>query len=921
VKKYYGGIFFITLATLAFEVAIIRYFSIALWSNYGYMVISIALLGFGVSGTLLTIIKDWVEKRINLLMYIISLSVVPVSIGAYILMKYVPFNALQIIDPNYTFKQMGNLALYFVILFFPFFLKGLYIGIAYIAHKKEIQKLYFFDLFGAGVGTVVLLALMFIIHPAYLVIPIIVVLFTGHLLTINYKENKKSKSIKILISSCVFVISMFIISFNASIEYSPQKDIRHTMSSINAKVLAQDFSPLGLLKIVKSTKERSAPGLSGMSYQMTGDMPDFLGVYMDGDQSSSIVSQLGANNIDFIRYLPQYAPFLIKDRSKVLILGLGGGRSLSVAYHSAIAKEFQEAIKEIYFKNSLKNKIDELKKTYRNPPSNIFKQLLAANKERLEKEVEADFKKIMADDTNRNKLLAPYLEEAYELALKKSEGVGPRLIDSVELNGQIIRLLSVKTKSFNGPKFNGGLLYKRGITTYKSDVRGFLRRASKKYDIVEMSLSLGGGMSTSGNLPSHENYLYTTHSIKDAYSVLAENGVLSMTVDAKENLRDALKLFTTAVKALENQNDLGKKFFIFRTMTTVTFLIKKGNFTADEINTLKKFCDDNSFDPCYFDGINAEGNRELNNQEYSSPGENDNNNILKYSLYKISLAKFVKNTYREFIDNYPYNISAVTDNKPYFAYKLKLSQALKALFTGNYSMVPYQETNYLVLWINLAISIIFAILVIALPLLKTLFNPSKRKAWQGGKMKMVGYFVCLGFGFLFVEMVLIQKFVLFLTNPIYSTSLMLAGILIFSGLGSFYSSRLVKKLGDTKKVLLLSVSTIAAVVFVYIFALDPIIRLLMPLPMFIKVLISVIFIAPVSFFLGIPFPMGLSEVANKREDFLPWAWGINGATSVVSTVLATILSISLGFKGVWIIAVIIYLSAYFLFPGRLSKEK
>ncbi len=285
-----------------------------------------------------------------------------------------------------------------------------------------------------------------------------------------------------------------------------------------------------------------------------------------------------------------------------------------------------------------------------------------------------------------------------------------------------------------------------------------------------------------------------------------------------------------------------------------------------------------------------------------------------YSL----ISKFLKHNYESFVNNYTFDISPVTDNRPYFAYKLKLSHTLKALFSGNFSSIPYQEVNYLVLWINLAIALLVGIFIICLPLVKMIFNKKKRRAWQGGKMKMIGYFVALGFGFLFVEMILIQKFVLFLTSPIYSTSLVLAAILIFSGLGSYFSGKLTDKFGDSNKVMMVAITTICSVVFMYIFILDPVLRKLMFLPMIAKFFIAILFIAPVSFFMGMPFPLGLKVINNKMEDFLPWAWGINGATSVVSTVLATILAIGLGFQGVWVIAILIYGSSFFLYPGRLK---
>ncbi|MGI9225196.1 MAG: SAM-dependent methyltransferase, partial [Woeseiaceae bacterium] len=85
-----------------------------------------------------------------------------------------------------------------------------------------------------------------------------------------------------------------------------------------------------------------------------------------------------------------------------------------------------------------------------------------------------------------------------------------------------------------------------------------------------------------------------------------------------------------------------------------------------------------------------------------------------------------------------------------------------------------------------------------------------------------------------------------------------------------------------------------------------------------KVIISIGLIAPLAFFMGMPFPLGLNRTAKTAPDFIPWAWGLNGFASVVSAVLATLLAISFGFTAVILAALVCYVLVAALSAGWRS---
>jgi hypothetical protein len=182
------------------------------------------------------------------------------------------------------------------------------------------------------------------------------------------------------------------------------------------------------------------------------------------------------------------------------------------------------------------------------------------------------------------------------------------------------------------------------------------------------------------------------------------------------------------------------------------------------------------------------------------------------------------------------------------------------------------------------------------------------------------YFFAIGLAFLFVEIAFIQKFILFLHHPIYAIATTLTAFLVFAGLGSHGSKRLSQQ-RTKKQVVRLAVSTIAALSVAYIFALPPLFAFLAALPLSIKIFLTIMFIAPLAFFMGMPFPMALASLAENADRFVPWAWGINGCASVVSAVLATLLAIHFGFTAVILCAAGLYIGASVAFPEPLKKAE
>jgi hypothetical protein len=185
-----------------------------------------------------------------------------------------------------------------------------------------------------------------------------------------------------------------------------------------------------------------------------------------------------------------------------------------------------------------------------------------------------------------------------------------------------------------------------------------------------------------------------------------------------------------------------------------------------------------------------------------------------------------------------------------------------------------------------------------------------------GRWRIVVYFGAIGLAFLFVEIASIQRFTLSLAHPLYALGVVLAGFLVFAGLGSGVASTLDQRLQDGRiGALGLAIGAIVVLGVLYILALPPLLGAHIGLPDLAKILLSLALIGPLAFFMGMPFPLALGRIRSSAPHLVPWAWGINGCASVLSAILATLLAMTFGTRTVVLIAAALYLIAGLSWSG------
>jgi hypothetical protein len=236
--------------------------------------------------------------------------------------------------------------------------------------------------------------------------------------------------------------------------------------------------------------------------------------------------------------------------------------------------------------------------------------------------------------------------------------------------------------------------------------------------------------------------------------------------------------------------------------------------------------------------------------------------------------------------------------------------------------LPLLEWGYPILVATLVQAVLASFLLVLLPL-SIGARPTKENAGAcvqeadpagrgsgPSRLAVAIYFSALGVAFMFIEIAFIQKFILFLSHPLYAVAVVLCAFLVFAGIGS-RSSRRLQRRGKRliANPLALPVAVIGLVALLYLAGLPTIFRQLASVPDAVRIVLAVGLIAPLAIAMGVPFPLGLARLAGTAEPLIPWAWGINACASVVAAILATLLAIHLGFNAVVLLAVLLYIAA------------
>ncbi|MBI3583662.1 MAG: hypothetical protein HY096_06895 [Nitrospinae bacterium] len=457
-------------------------------------------------------------------------------------------------------------------------------------------------------------------------------------------------------------------------------------------------------------------------------------------------------------------------------------------------------------------------------------------------------------------------------------------------------------------EFSGGIYDKEKIGIKSGDGRTFIRQSKNRYDIIQISPGDAFASSSTGIYGLTEDYRFTVEAFKDYIEHLDENGILTITLYLLPPPRHELKIISTAVKALEEMgvSSPEKHIAIIRTWGTITIIIKRSGIVSSDIDKIKSFCKERHFDTDYYPYIKRE--------------ETNIYNRFKEPLYFNFISKIINPNERDsFFKNYIFDITPVTDERPFFHHFFKwdaIKETYK-IFGGKWQ--PFLEGGYLIPVVFIQ-SLFVSIAFIILPLFFS--REVSLKNFKTADISFLIYFLLIGIGFMFAEISMIQKFILFLGHPVYSISTVLFTLLISSGVGSRFSGKFSNgqdggvKIRKFKLYLLI----LCGLIIIYAILLPYIFNKILLEGIIWRQLISFAFLFPLGFFMGMPFPTGIKLLERYNAGIIPWAWCINGCSSVVSSVLVILIALSFGFKITLILSAVAYAGGFLIISKGYDRK-
>ncbi|MEW6405902.1 MAG: hypothetical protein AB1649_29285, partial [Chloroflexota bacterium] len=257
---------------------------------------------------------------------------------------------------------------------------------------------------------------------------------------------------------------------------------------------------------------------------------------------------------------------------------------------------------------------------------------------------------------------------------------------------------------------------------------------------------------------------------------------------------------------------------------------------------------------------------------------------------------------------YDYDVRPPTDDHPFFGHSLKWAQAPQVLAEFGKAWQPFGGAGYFVIVALLILAIILAAVLILLPV--AILKRPDRNAASPFPMRNLLYFGLLGFAFLFVEIPLLQRFILYLGQPAYAFTAVLFSLLFFSGLGSRLSDRIPLRL---------SLPTLVTLILAAPLLLPRLFAWTLGLPLTIRLGLTALVLSPLGLLMGVPFPAGIRLMKREQDrnpesealgGSVPWIWAVNGAASVVASILSALLALTFGFGWVLRLGAFCYAGAW-----------
>jgi len=464
--------------------------------------------------------------------------------------------------------------------------------------------------------------------------------------------------------------------------------------------------------------------------------------------------------------------------------------------------------------------------------------------------------------------------------LSLGAGGGTDVLQALQYNAkevhavEVIPHINYLMKDGELKDFSGNIYNDPRVKVVTEDARAYIRKFENRFDIIYSLSSNSWAAFASGSFALAENYIFTTEAFMDYWKALSANGFLSI-----EHQFYAPRLVSEVMDALTRLKvpDPKSHFAVYNLpgMRRKILLVSKQPLDRETIENA-------------YGKLTRENYKEIH--LLYPPSENNKNNIYN---------RIVLFGWRPMAINAKVDISPCTDDRPFIAQQ----GLLRNIKLSGLDQIPlYEFTGFpLSRVIMIIILIVCVVLIIPLNLLPYLF--------KGEKLKLLPwlYFFFIGMGYMILEVILIQQYTLFIGSSIYSIALVLMIMLVSSGLGSLHSEKF------SPNVVFIS---IAVWLLADIFLFRQLFCLFGDWDLFPRMFLSAILIAPLGYFMGMPFPKAAARISSQVD----WAFAVTGSASVIGSVGIILIASSYGYSFALLTGLLTYLIAYAIFQFKLAKQ-
>ncbi len=781
-----AGIAASSAGALVVEVALTRVFAVAQFYHFAFLAVSLALLGFGASGSVLTAFPGLARggpHRWSMLAAAQSVT----TVGAYLVVNTVPFDSFAI---AWDRRQVLYLVIDYLALAVPFFFAGMVVAVLLTGRDQPApvpsHRVYAASLVGSGAGALAALVVLDGLGAVG------TVLFASSLaMGAAFAFARAAAGYGFDLASGVAAVALLILAVwlpgPFELELSPYKDLPAALRFPGARITATAWDQGTRIDLVESEGIRSVPGLS---LGFTGSPPPQDGVTFDGDDLSP-VPRLGPSDAAFADHMLGSLAFRLRPGGHVLVLEPRGGLDVLTA---------------------------------------------------LSHEVES----VVAVEPH-----------ADAIAAVRAGGAGP--YDDARV------AVAVATP------------------------RTYVERTTDTFDVIDLALTAPYRPVASGAYSLAEDYRLTVDAFEAYFDRLGPDGIFTATRWVQTPPSEETRLLATAAEALRRMDvDPGGSVVMLRGYSTAVLLVRPEGFTSAELDQVAAFAEEERFDV-----VAAPG---------ADPAAANRFNVVPDEQYSVLASALLAAADPEPIyASYDFDITPPTDDHPFFGHYFTWSQAGTVRASLGRTWQPFGGAGYFVLLALLVISTMAAIVLIVAPLL--LRRETSRSTQRGLRWWTIGYFGLLGIAFLFIEIPLIQQYILLIGQPATAFAVVVFAILVASGVGSAWSRRIPWRPGAIAL-------TLAAAV--YPFLVGWLLPVALPAPLAVRITAAALMVAPLGFLMGIMFPWGVAHLESRGRGLVPWAWGINGTVSVISAAAAAVLALTFGFSAVVRLGAVAYAGAALL---------